>query len=228
MKSDVRGRDVYVTGNIAAGKSTLAKLLAEHIKDAAYVPERYEHNPFLPLYLEHQERWAFANLVHYYLDYVQVLQEHVPRGEHSYHFIDAGSYTNRLLYARYAQADGILTPEEHQFYMTLCEVIDRAYDSREPYAFIFVEASPETCWGRMRRRGWDLQRPVDIGYIKRLSVYLEEMKRVLIAQHFPVLEIDSEEFDFTREPERTVVLDYVHEFLEEVNSTAGEDQVDAF
>jgi|GEM_PF-2102128 len=224
MKSDMRGRDVYVTGNIAAGKSTLAKLLAEHIGDAAYVPERYAHNPFLPLYLEHRERWAFANLVHYYLDYVQVLQEHVSRGEHSYHFIDAGSYTNRLLYARYAQADGILTPEEHQFYMTLCEVIDRAYDSREPYAFIFVEASPETCWGRMRRRGWDLQRPLEIGYIKRLSVYLEEMKRVLIAQHFPVLEIDSQEFDFTREPGGTAVLKSTHEFLEGVNSTVGEDQ----
>ena len=193
-------QDIYLVGNIASGKTTLAKLLAEHIPGSVYVPEPYERNPFLPLYLQDQQRWAFTSTLRYYMDYVQVLSEQKtanPQGQ--YFFIDAGSWSNALLYARYAAGEGMMTPQEYAFYREACRVFDIAYPQPQPAAFIFISASPEICYQRMRGRGWGFQQNVvQVSYLMKLDEYLLEMKRSLLEMGVKVLEISSEGIPFHR------------------------------
>jgi len=193
-------RDIIITGNIASGKTTLAKLLGEQIGNSCYVPEPFEKNPFLPLYLQDKRRWGFISATHYFLDYVQVHHDTRLSQARDYYFVDAGAWTNVLLYGRYLYHEQIISPDEYQFYQTLCEVIQKAYPTPQPYAVVFVWASPRACWERMRQRAWSFQRGVELEYIEKLHHYLEEMKGIVAGQNMAVLELSSQEIDF-RQPE---------------------------
>lgn len=191
-------QDIYLTGNIASGKTTLAKLLAEGIPAAVYVPEPYEKNPFLPLYLQDQRRWAFTSTLRYYLDYVQVLAKQKaahPQGR--IFFVDAGSWSNALLYARYAVGEGIMNAEEYAFYQEAVRVFDKAHPHPQPSAFIFLQTSPRVCYQRMQARGWAFQQNVvSLSYLQKLDDYLEKMKKTLQEMKIKILEICSEHIPF--------------------------------
>ncbi|MDO8999117.1 MAG: 2-amino-4-hydroxy-6-hydroxymethyldihydropteridine diphosphokinase [Bacteroidota bacterium] len=49
---------ICIEGNIGSGKTTLAKALASKL-NATFLPEEFENNPFLPLFYENQELFAF-------------------------------------------------------------------------------------------------------------------------------------------------------------------------
>jgi len=191
-------RDIYLTGNIASGKPTLAKLLAEQVPGACFVPEPYERNPFLALYLLDQPRWAFTSTLRYYLDYVQVLVEQKAAHPdcHTF-FIDAGSWTNALLYARYAAGEKMMTAEEYAFYQEMRAVVDTAYPQPMPAGFIFVHTDPKVCLKRMRARGWDFQKnTVDLPYLLQLEKYLARMKTTLQEMGIKAIELSSQDIPF--------------------------------
>ena len=53
-------RYIAVEGVIGAGKTTLARMLADQV-DARLVLEEFEENPFLSSFYEDQERWALRS-----------------------------------------------------------------------------------------------------------------------------------------------------------------------
>ena len=50
---------LVIEGNIGAGKTTLAKMIAEEF-DANLVLEQFADNPFLPKFYKDQERYSFT------------------------------------------------------------------------------------------------------------------------------------------------------------------------
>ena len=55
----MKSRYIAIEGNIGAGKTTLAKLMAENL-DARLMLEQFVDNPFLPLFYAQPERFAFS------------------------------------------------------------------------------------------------------------------------------------------------------------------------
>ncbi len=188
--------NICITGNIASGKTTLAKLLSESFENACYIPEPFETNSFLPRYLRDPRRWAFTATLYYFWDYARIFHEKTIGQNYAYHFVDAGTWTNALLYTESMRGEQIITAEEHAFYQTLRGLIEQAFAIPQPNAFIFVNASAETCWRRMHARGWDYQvAAIRLVYIETLQRYLEEMKKIVAAENFPMLEMSSEGLD---------------------------------
>lgn len=209
-------RNICIVGNVASGKSTLCHLLAQHIPNAAEVPEDFEENSFLGLYLKDPPRWAFANATRYYYDYVRVFQERTAGQSYEWHFIDAGGATNRLVYGLYLLNEGVMTRDEYQFYDQLCDVLQRTYAYPDPDAYIFVRASPETCYARMVQRGWVIQSSVTPEYLTQLPKYFDALRVTVAQQGIPTYQISSEEFDFTSPQGATRALASVQEFLRQV------------
>jgi deoxyadenosine/deoxycytidine kinase len=213
-------RNIFITGNIGSGKSTLMQLAAANIANACAIPEPYEANPFLPLYLQDQKRWAFTSTLHYFHDYVRIFAETTAGKNYRFHFIDAGMWTNSLVYAEYTYREQRMTAEEYAFYQTLCGVIEEAYNNPEPDGFIFVNASPQTCWERMHRRGWAYQTStIQLSYIETLHTYFEAMKRTIASKGFPLLEVSSEAIDYSQGSGEREVLALVERFLQ-INQSA--------
>jgi deoxyadenosine/deoxycytidine kinase len=58
---------ICVEGNIGAGKSTLAKALAQKMK-ANYLPEQFEENTLLPLFYKNRKTFAFPTEYSFLID----------------------------------------------------------------------------------------------------------------------------------------------------------------
>ena len=206
---------ICVAGNMASGKTTFARLLGECYANACYVPEPSETNPFLPLYMQNQARWGFTAQLRYFWDYVRVFKETIAQQRYDYHFVDAGLWTNRLVYLPYLHDAQIITDDEYAFYQMLCDTIEHAQTVPEPQGFIFIDAAPLTCWTRMHQRGLAYQvTAVELPYIEALDRHIDAMKQTLIAQNIPVLALSSEEIDYMSDAGRHEALDRVQRFLE--------------
>ncbi len=211
----MRGLNIYITGNVASGKSTLSRLASEHLSNGCLVSEPHEANPFLPLYLQDQQRWGFTSTVHYYWDYVRRYAEATANTRCTYYFVDAGTWTNRLVYTEYLYRERFISQDEYTFYQTLCGLIEKAYNHPPADGFIFVNTSPQTCWERMHRRGWTYQTStIQLPYLETLHRYFEGMKRAVAAQNLPILELDSEQINFTRPEGQQEALGRIERFLQ--------------
>lgn len=206
--------NVYVVGNIASGKSTLTRLLGAAIPDSVAILESFEQNPFLPLSVSDPPRWAFTNAVRYFYDYVRVYREATTARRYEHYFIDAGTATNREVYGSFLSGQAIITPDEFAFYNLLCDLIERAYAHPAPDAYIFIDASPETSWKRMRARGWEYQtRHVRLEYLEILNQYHAAFRARLIEKGMPVLLLDSDTLDWQTDAGRDFVVAQVRRFL---------------
>jgi deoxyadenosine/deoxycytidine kinase len=209
------GLNIHITGNIASGKSTLGRLASERIQNACFVSEPYESNPFLPLYLKDQRRWGFTSTVHYFWDYVRHYADSTANTSCGYIFVDAGAWTNRLIYGEYLYHERIITADEYTFYKSLCDLIERAYHHPQPDGFVFVNASPQICWERMHQRGWTYQTTaIQLAYIEKLDHYFELMKQDVAGKTIPILDMSSEDIDFTSPKGQQEALDKLERFLE--------------
>lgn len=206
--------NICIIGNIGSGKSTLATFLGTAIPDSICIPENFESNPFLKLYVADPRRWAFTNALRYFYDYARDYHELTAGRALKYHFIDAGGATNLHVYGRYLVEEQVMTPEEYAFYKTLCEVIERAYAYPEPDAFIFLDATPEACFARMQERGWYYQTEhIELDYLVALQKYFHAYRDSLLKQQMPVLTLDSDALDFRNTRGRDEVLARVGAFL---------------
>src|SRR5712691_8090544 len=79
---------ICITGNIASGKTTLARLLASNFQSACYIPEPDRENPFLALYLKDQQRWGFVAQLRYFWEYSRAYEEITRQQACHYHFVD--------------------------------------------------------------------------------------------------------------------------------------------
>ncbi|MCS6917495.1 MAG: deoxynucleoside kinase, partial [Chitinophagales bacterium] len=57
-------RHVVIEGNIGAGKTSLARRFASDLS-ATLLEEDFENNPFLPLYYQNPQRYAFLVELHF-------------------------------------------------------------------------------------------------------------------------------------------------------------------
>jgi deoxyadenosine/deoxycytidine kinase len=206
-------KTVCVTGNMASGKTTLTRLLSEHFPNACYVAEPHRENPFLPHYLLDQARWGFTAQLCYFRDYARFFAETV-QPEHDYHFVDAGIWTNQMLYAHYLHDTEVMTDSEYNFYLALCEDIRLANHVPDASAFIFVTAPVEVCWQRLCKRGWDYQiAGVEVSYMETLHHYLEIMRETVAKQGIPYLEVSSVDMNFASAPDQEIVIAHVRQIL---------------
>ena len=177
------------------------------------MPEPHDQNPFLPLYLRDQARWGFTSTLYYYLGYARAAAEVTASTPRRYCFIDAGTWSNALLYAEYMRGEGVISGDEFDFYQELRLIIDQAYPRPAPAAFIFVHLSPSACYERMKRRGWSYQSPIAIEYIATLQGYLEKMRAAVCNMGIAVLDVSSEEIDFTQPHGQRTAVQQVERFL---------------
>lgn len=206
--------NICIVGNIASGKSTLTQFLATAIPDSIAIPEEFDDNPFLPLFVADPPRWAFANAVRYYYDYARLYRERTAAQPARHHFIDAGGATNRYIYGNYLLEQGIVTREEHALYEVLCGTIQRDFAYPEPDAYILIHTAPETCFARMHQRGWEYQtKHITLSYLLTLDKYIAAFERRLKDAKVPLLVLETDWLDFSSPDGRAATLARIELFL---------------
>lgn len=154
-------RYVVVEGPIGAGKTSLARRLAEHW-NLTPVTEQPEQNPFLPRFYRQFQHHALATQLSFLLARNGVAREMLHGELINQPVIADFMFEKDELFARIN-----LDEQELALYRQIAQRIDSEFPT--PDLVIYLDASPETLQARLSGRGTGTEAPFPDGYLKRVQ-----------------------------------------------------------
>ena len=194
---------VTVAGNIGAGKSSLARLIADRLGWTAWY-ESVDDNPYLPDFYADMKSWSF-HLQVFFLGHRA--QHHAILAQSDRSVIqDRSIYEDRYVFAPALYRLGNMTARDFDAYTRLYDVI--AAHLPRPALLIYLRASVETLMERIGRRGRAMERGITPEYLSLLGDLYEEW--IADFTLCPVLTVPSDRLDFvTRERHQDVVAEHI-------------------
>lgn len=181
---------ITIEGNIGAGKTTLANMLAKHFS-AKLILEEFADNPFLPLFYERPQQYAFPLELFFMAERYKQLKEMLQTQDlFSDIIISDYLFIKSLLFAKIT-----LPEEEYSLYQKLFDIINPQLV--QPELLIFLNAPVTKLQENIRHRNRSYEQQIPDEYLLNVhGMYMQYIK-----QH-PVrtLVIDTTKVDFLRQP----------------------------
>jgi len=149
---------ITIEGNIGAGKTTLAHLLAKHY-NARLILEAFADNPFLPKFYENPKQFAFPLELFFMAERYKQLKELVHTKD-LFHSITVSDYlfNKCLLFAKVNLPD-----EEFRLYQKLFEIINQQLI--QPDIIIYLHASVNKLQLNIKKRNRSYEQSIPDEYL---------------------------------------------------------------
>lgn len=198
---------VAITGNIGAGKTTLAHRLARHFGWRVFY-EAVEGNPYLNDFYQDMARWAFHLQVYFLRSrYEQVLAI----AETQTAIIqDRTIYEDAHIFARNLHESGLMSLRDYENYRSLFDLMLSVV--RPPDLMIYLRADVVKLEAQIRLRDRDFERNISREYLENLNRLYEAFTGDYVSG--PLLTIDVNDLDFAnREEDWRLVLEKIEAAL---------------
>ena len=200
---------ITIEGNIGAGKTTLAHLLARHF-DARLILEQFADNPFLPKFYENPAQYAFPLELFFMAERYKQLKELVYTGD-LFQTITISDYlfTKCLLFARVN-----LPEQEYKLYTKLFEIM--AAQLVQPELLIYLHAPVAKLQTNIRKRNRSYEQAIPDDYLLKI----QETYTQYIRQHnIRTILVDVSNADFLgNEKHLRVILDALENDYDDKNN----------
>jgi len=198
-------RYIAIEGNIGAGKTTLANLLAEHFQ-ARLITEEFADNTFLPKFYLEPERYAFPLELSFLADRYKQLKDQIASPDlFGQMIITDYLFIKSKLFARVN-----LNEAEYELFSRVFDIMD--LHLRQPDVLIFLHAPLATLKERIVIRGRSYEQNISWEYLQRVEDIYESY---LGSLQIPIIRIDTAAFDFRWEgKKRKTLLDLLSMPLE--------------
>lgn len=179
-------RFIAVEGNIGAGKSTLANMLATHY-DARLILEEFADNNFLPKFYQEPERYAFPLELSFLADrYKQLKSTLLNQDLFQQKTISDYIFTKSKLFAKIN-----LKPDEYDLFQKLFDIIDLHLPP--PDLLIFLHCPIHKLQQNIQKRGRTYEQEIGDDYLENVqSIYQTYLKQEVSK----TLVIDMQHADF--------------------------------
>lgn len=161
---------IAIEGNIGAGKTTLSKMLANRL-NARIILEEFEDNPFLELYYQEPEKYAFplemSFMAQRFLQWQESMMPDLfqPIVVSDYHFYKS------VLFASISLEESVL----HVYKQLIQKLSDKL---REPDIILYLRSPTETLLSNIRDRGRSYEQNIEQKYLEKIeSVYSTWLKQ---------------------------------------------------
>ncbi|MCF8331466.1 MAG: deoxynucleoside kinase [Bacteroidales bacterium] len=183
----MRNQFIAIEGNIGAGKTTLATLLAEEL-NALLIQEQFEKNSFLPLFYNDPERYAFPLEMSFLADRYQQLKHQLSSPGLFNSLIISDYFINKsLIFARKT-----LQADEYKLYSRLFNIISASL--RKPDLLVYLYSDIPTLQKNIKNRGRDYEGKITDEYLKKIQASYFDFIRV--QTNLSVIIIDNSNLDF--------------------------------
>lgn len=182
---------IAITGNIGAGKTTLASKLAEHYGwDVLY--EAVEGNPYLPPFYEDMEKWAFHLQIFFLNSRFEQVLKIQKLSEDKTIIQDRSIYEDAYIFARNLYESGKFNETDYQTYRSMFNTITQAIT--HPDLMIYLRADIPKLQRQINKRNRDFERNIDPDYLIKLNTLYEDF--VNLYTHGKLLIIDVNNLDY--------------------------------
>jgi deoxyadenosine/deoxycytidine kinase/NTP pyrophosphatase (non-canonical NTP hydrolase) len=181
---------IIVEGAIGVGKTTLARMLRDHL-NTALILEVFEENPFLSKFYASRAQYAFQTQMFFLLSRYRQ-QQRVPQ------MLEQGALIADYMFAKdwlFAQLN--LVGDEWEVYRQLHDAL--AEQIPVPTLLVYLQADTDVLMGRIAQRDRPYERDMDRDYIDSLR---QAYEKFFADDHaVPVLTIDTNQINFVTNPE---------------------------
>jgi len=201
---------IGIAGMIGAGKSTLAKALAEHLEIDAYY-EPVEDNEYLEDFYQDTARTSFAMQVYLLNRRFQQHQEIIWRGRSAVQ--DRTIYEDSIFARMLADSD-LMDPRDYRTYAQLFRNMSNFMC--KPSLIVYLDVSPETSHERILSRSRGVESAVSLDYLRALHRGYEEFVKN-VSRIIPVIAVDYERFATAEQMAEVIKNEYLDQsFLRQV------------
>lgn len=186
---------ITIAGNVGAGKSTLAKNIAERLGYEVHY-EKVDGNPYLADFYQDQAKWGF-HLQLYFLaqrfkQQVQINQNGLPNIQ------DRSIYEDVEIFARNLYENKTMDERD---YLTYTELFKDMVDHlQKPDLMIYLDGDLDTIVGRIQQRGREMEKAVDLTYWAALQNRYQNW--IQSYKESAVLFVDINQVDILSNPEQ--------------------------
>lgn len=161
---------IAIEGNIGAGKTSLAHLIA-HDFNAKLILERFADNPFLPKFYEEPQRYAFTLEMSFLADRYQQISDDLSQLDLFKDFMvsDYDIYKS-LIFSKITVSE-----EEFKLYRKLFYLMYK--DIAKPDLYVYLYQNTARLQENIKKRGRDYEQNIENSYLDKInSGYLEFLK----------------------------------------------------
>lgn len=179
---------IVIEGNIGAGKTSLANMLAERI-DANLLLEEFADNPFLPPFYENPARYAFPLELSFLAERYQQLKDKISHPKDMFKQMTVSDYlfNKSLIFASINLKD-----DEYLLYTKLFGIINSFLP--KPDLLVYLHKDIPCLQDNIKKRGRSYEQNIKNDYLERIQKgYWEFLKQ---QQNQRVLVIDTSKVDF--------------------------------
>jgi deoxyadenosine/deoxycytidine kinase len=195
---------IAIAGNIGAGKTSLAQLLAHHYGWEPHF-EDVDENPYLVDFYEDMKRWAF-NLQVYFLNsrFSTVLQI---RQSGKTVIQDRTIYEDAYIFAPNLYDMGLMNRRDFENYVSLFDLMSSLVKS--PDLLIYLKASVPTLVRQIQSRGREYENNIRLDYLKNLNDRYNDWISGYDKGKLLIIDVDKLDFIHNK-PDLSTVIDKVN------------------
>ncbi|RYU97257.1 deoxynucleoside kinase [Emticicia agri] len=193
---------IAITGNIGAGKTTLATRLAEHYGwEVLY--EAVEGNPYLPPFYEDMEKWAFHLQIFFLNSRFEQVLKIKKLAEDKTIIQDRSIYEDAYIFARNLYESGKFNETDYQTYRSMFNTITQAIS--HPELMIYLRADLPKLQRQISKRNRDFERNIDPDYLLKLNVLYEDFVNLYTHGKLLIIDVNNLNYAENEEDFQTIV-----------------------
>ncbi len=183
---------IAIEGNIGAGKTSLASLIAEEF-NAKLILEQFEDNSFLPKFYKEPDKYAFPLEMSFLASRFQQLKDQLGNQDLFKSFTISDYYiVKSLIFAQKTLAEDEFKLYTRFFYIILNQL-------PKPDLFIYLHVKTPKLQENIKSRGRSYEQDIKDEYLEKIQDgYFEFIKQ---QDSMPILIIDTNDIDFVHNEE---------------------------
>lgn len=191
---------ICVEGNIGSGKTSLVELLAQETQ-GRMILESFADNPFLPLFYQDPERYAFTVELFFMTERYKQLQKDLATPDlFNKYIISDYLFIKSLLFARKN-----LGTEEYKLFQMLFSVMNNNFQS--PDILVYLHRETPYLLENIKERNRSYEQEIEKDYLLKIqNSYFEYLRNIT---SYPVLILDLKDMDFVHNQQNYETLKFL-------------------
>ena len=193
---------IAIAGNIGAGKTSLAELIAKHYQWEAHFEDVID-NPYLDDFYNNMERWSFNLQVYFLKSRFQQLLAF--QNSNKTIVQDRTIYEDAFIFAPNLNAMGLMNQRDFKNYRELFDLMESLIEG--PNLLIYLRSSIPNLVNKIHKRGREYENSISIEYLSRLNERYEAWISTYDKNKMVIIDVDDLDFVENKEDFKTVLAE---------------------